>query len=262
MDSIMKEHNHHVQNINNEIQWHEDNIWIKRNHILMKRPFYDIKWHEYAYERARRRVRENIIHYLNIQDISLSKSLIAPCGSRADQDILHHMSQEFYGIDISKRAVDKCPRFIETKVGDIQNSGYNSGCFDGVFSFLFFHHLHKVGFESILKEFHRILKEDGLLCILEPGNLYPPGWIISLGRKVFGNISGLVPDEAPISPRKFNCAVREAGFTLEVFTTVSYSHVRIPVCIQKAINAVLSPFEKAFVIRNMGWMLLWICRKA
>ena len=203
-----------------------------KTHFLMRYPFVRPRKHNYAYKIARENTRKAIHSYLENRKVKLAKLLVAPSGTNADQDILEGFAKEVYAIDIAQKAIDKCSDFINKKLGDVRKNGYESNYFDAAASFLFFHHLHKVGFEPYLMELHRIIKREGLLFILEPGNLYPISWVMSFGRKIFGNISGLVPDEAPIYPPQFTNALIISGFKVEMLQGVSFSHVRIPLPLQ------------------------------
>jgi SAM-dependent methyltransferase len=197
--------------------------------------------------------------------VHIKRALVAPCGTTADQDILHGIAREFHGIDISPVALRECnekqPQIL-TKEGDILRNGYEERSFDLVASFLFLHHIHKVGFDKFLQEFHRILSDNGLLVILEPSALSPFSAITRLVRKVVGNISGLVPDESPIVPSRLNDAIDKAGFRIVRFEGVSFSHNRIPVPLQYLIEAVSALASKSPLLSQAAWMCVWICRKA
>lgn len=253
--------NRHKQNIKNEILWHENNPWVKKNHILMKWPFAHPQRQDYAWKVVRANTRSVLHDYLKNREKKIQKALVAPCGVNADKDILEGLAGEFYGIDISQKAIDMCPASINKKVGDICESGYEADYFDAIASLLFFHHLHKAGFEPYLTEFRRILKNEGLLFILEPGNLYFFSWLTFLGRKIFGNISGLVPDEAPISPSKLTNTLVKLGFKVEKIQSVSFSHARIPLPLQRMINVYTKPLQKISGFNQMGWVILWVCKK-
>lgn len=249
------------QNIENELLWHENNPWVKKDHILMRWPFANPARQEYAWRTVRVNARSALQKYLKEGHRRVKRALIAPCGGSADQDILKGLADEFYGIDISRKAITQCPASVIAKVGDIRQSGYAAEYFDAVASFLFFHHVRKVGFGPYLDEFHRILAKGGLLFILEPGNLYPPGWLMALGRKVFGNISGLVPDEGPLSPQKLSGALLTAGFKVERVQSVSFSHARIPVPLQRMIDVCSKPLQRVPGFDRMGWVIIWVCKK-
>lgn len=254
------------QNLENEKIWHRANPWINRKHWLMKWPFVHPSREGYANDYARKNVRKLLFDYLKkttrrIDQNIYQKLLVAPCGNSADQDILSGLAEEYYGIDVSREALDQCPKYVVVKEADILENGYRSDYFDMVASFLFFHHLHKVGFEPFLKEFYRVLKKDGILVILEPSALYPLSWLTKLGRRIFGNISGLVPDEAPIIPANFNSLLDRNGFKIEKLQSVSFSHNRITLPLQYLINLLTRPLQGFFPFNRAGWMCVWICSK-
>jgi SAM-dependent methyltransferase len=130
-----------------------------------------------------------------------------------------------------------------------------------VASFLFFHHLHKVGFAPYLLEFHRILRSGGLLVVLEPSALSPGSAITGLGKKIFGNVSGLVPDESPIVPSRLDESIGKAGFRLARFEGVSFSHNRMPVPLQCLVEAVSRPVARLSPLSRTAWLCVWICEK-
>lgn len=253
--------NDRSQNIQDEILRVESNPWIKRDHFLMKWPFAHPARNDYAWKTCRLNARKVLSDHLMKTGSRAGKMLIAPCGTGADQDILEGLAEKYFGIDICKKVVDKCPPGIEKKVGDIRDSGYESEHFDVVASFLFFHHLHRCGFDPFLAEFFRVLKKGGLLFIMEPGNLYPIHWVTYAGRKVFGNITGSVPDERPVFPPALTRSIKRCGFGIQLIRCVSFSHVRLPVPLQKALDFLSNPLRKIPLLNQGGSIILWICRK-
>lgn len=193
--------------------------------------------------------------------VPFQRALVAPCGTNADQDILDGFALETHGIDVSPAAVEQCPSHVVCRVGDVRNSGYEDASFDLVASILFFHHLHRPGFEPFLREFARVLAKDGTLVVVEPSMYYPFGWLTAAGKLVFGNVTGQVPDEAPLSPSRLTAAMRSCGFRVEIFRSVSFSHHRLPVPVQAATDTLTRPLQRLYPFSHMGWMCLWICRR-
>ena len=231
----------------------------------MKWPFYHLARLEYAYKHARENVRKIILKYVKDKNhgqmVLFEKTLVAPCGITADQDILFGLSKSFYGIDISPEALKSCPRNVITREGNILDSGYGDEFFDFIACFLFLHHVHKTGFGAFLKEFHRLLKKSGCLIILEPSSRYPLSRLMDLGRKIFGNISGLVPDEAPVDPDKLKASIEDSGFRIRLFKSVSFSHNRIPLPFQHLVNIITNPLQGVWPFSRAGWLCVWICEK-
>ncbi len=231
----------------------------------MKWPFVHPARHERAYRIARRNARKTILDYLAVRGgPSPRRALVAPCGDTGDQDILGGIAEEFYGIDLSPLSLAACREShpeIVTREGDILESGYEEGFFDLVASFLFFHHLHQVGFTPFLREFHRILRDGGLLVVLEPSALSPMSAATWLGKKIFGNVSGLVPGEAPLLPSRLETAVRDSGFRIARFEGVSFSHNRMPVPLQRLAEPVSAAVARFSPLNRASWMFVMICEK-
>lgn len=57
---------------------------------------------------------------------------------------------------------------IEFKPFDARNIPCDDGCFDAVFSLGSFHHIDEDDRETVLREFARATRPDGIICILEP----------------------------------------------------------------------------------------------
>src|ERR1017187_2684956 len=209
------------QDVDAEMAWYKRNPHLRDHHFLTKWPFAHITRHKLAYKYFRNRARISIKQYIgSLQDSGSASCLVAPCGTNADQDILEGIANEYFAIDLVKPAKE-LPN-IHIHEGDILKNPYKNNSFDIIASFLFFHHLHKVGFDKFLDEFSRIIRKNGILLIIEPSALFPVSWVMAVGKKIFGNISGLVPDEAPLIPNRLNQALRRAGFRVEKFEALSF----------------------------------------
>ncbi|MBF0105637.1 MAG: class I SAM-dependent methyltransferase [Deltaproteobacteria bacterium] len=254
-----------LQDINAEILFYENNPHYKKGHFLMKYPFVCKKRDVSAFARRNQTTRAIIKKYIEKKfgrsDGVFKRILDAPCGPDADQEILCGLSREYHGMDISEKAVALCPSHIQTRVGDILHTGYPDGYFDMVSSFNFFHHVHKVGFKPFLDEFNRILDNNGVLLIVEPSLFYPLSWLMLLGRRVFGNISGLVPDERPINPFIMKKVVASAGFRLVTLRALTFAHNRLPVPLQYLVDLVMMPLSRVLPVGFLGWFAIYICEK-
>jgi SAM-dependent methyltransferase len=178
-----------------------------------------------------------------------ARILLAPVGDGADLGFLQGLYSEVHGIDISPIQLAKCPRIILTKEGDILESGYQSGSFDIIVVSLFLHHLHKVGLEPFIKEFHRILRKGGTLAIMEPSAMYPVGWFTALASRILGDFPSKVEDEKPLSPYSISRIIRRAGFNSILIRGATFNHIVFPFFVQSIINSldflfrVLWPFK-------------------
>lgn len=98
-------------------------------------------------------------------------------------------ADEIYGVDISKKAVERAQKRIKSghfMVGDAQNLSFKSNYFDAVFCLEMIEHVDYP--EKVLKEIYRVMKKGGYGVILIPTenllfkivwflwNLYYPVW--------------------------------------------------------------------------------------
>jgi predicted SAM-dependent methyltransferase len=108
---------------------------------------------------------------------------------------------------------------------------------------LFLHHVHEVGFLPFVQEFHRILRRNGTLAILEPSSMYPLRLLINPLDKILGNVTGKVPTERPIAPLKLLNDLKHVGFTDVKVIGQTFNHVRFPVVIQLLVNLLDFPLR-------------------
>jgi SAM-dependent methyltransferase len=189
------------------------------------------------------------------------KLLIAPCGSGDDYKYLKQFGETIYGIDLSPEAVKACPPEMETKTGDVLQSGYPDNMFDTIASPLFFHHLLKFGFAPFLKEFYRILKPGGSIVIIEPSVLYPINVFTRPIKRLYHNPLNEVEDEAPFYPGKLIKALKKSGYINVEMMGASFSHVVFPVAIAKAVNAVTKPLQRISPFKYFAWMVVYRAEK-
>lgn len=113
--------------------------------------------------------RKQIIQSL-LQEISLknnSRILDAGCGTGGNMKILARFGNVI-GIDNSPEAIKFCKKrcFENIQLKNIENTGFSDNSFDLIVALDILEHLEND--VEALKEFHRILKEDGYILISVP----------------------------------------------------------------------------------------------
>jgi len=135
----------------NVIQWYEDNAktYAKASEDLVNKELIN-----------------RFIEYLK----NGSKVLDAGCGPGRDSKVFYDLGFNIFGVDLSsnllKIASQKCPQGIFKKA-DFLSLPFNDKYFDGIWASASLLHLENISdVEKALSEFNRVLKKDGILCVL------------------------------------------------------------------------------------------------
>jgi SAM-dependent methyltransferase len=248
----------HNQDLQKEKEWHEKGFYVDSGHWTSHPLFASRERHWLHNEVQGLRFYSGLFKYIKAKPYRKNaRILLAPVGNGRDMFYLLGAFQQIYGLDISSISLSNCPRPIIIQQSDILFSGYDDQSFDVIICSQFLHHVLDVGFEPFIKEFFRLLREGGVLAILEPSNLYPLSWVAALARKAIGNVTGLVEGERPISPFLLTKTLNKIGFKNIRTRGMLYTHVRIPSSVQHVIDATdfifrLSPPFKLFA-NSVGW---------
>jgi len=226
------------------------------SNLFHLRIFFNSKTSSYNYISAMRQMKRFVSQKLTGK--KLENILIAPCGGGSDYRYLAEFSKNVYGIDLSPIQIKSCPKQMNSKVGDILESGYNNEQFDMIASLGFFHHYVKnFGFDAFLREFHRILKSDGKLIIMEPSIFHPLFAFTRPIKKIFNNPFKEVEDETPFRPKLMINALKRNGFTNVEFRAASFSHVWFYIPIAKFVNLITATLLNKWPFKLFGWMVLF-----
>ncbi len=229
------------------------------NTIINLLQFYDEKRSSFTYGYAKKQMNLELRRLLNNQ--KTEKLLIAPCGRGNDYKFVKDLANHIYGIDLSPEAIEVCPPQIDSKTGDILNSGYPDNFFNIVVSPLFFHHLSKFGFEPFLRELYRILKKGGIFITLEPSSLYVPNFFTRPIKKIFRNPFGEVPDEGPFHPNLMLNALKRVYFKKINFRTATFAHHLFTIPVAKFICRITNALVNKSHFKSYGWLLLYFGTK-
>ena len=244
--------------LDRERQWYIQSTF-KPDHFLNSSLFFSPERNMFNY------IFPKIIFYNHIRSVvhssgsASSSILVAPVGNGDDLKYLRPISDDLYGIDISEEAIDQISDgTVKKSVGDMSNmSMFTTNQFDIVVVPLFFHHFLNFGFESFLSELHRVLKPGGHFFSLEPNSLYPISWLSFCAKKLVGNITGAVEDEAPFVPFRLSRAMTNCGFREVRTYGASFTHNRIPICLAKINNTLTFPLLRLPFFRYIAWMCVF-----
>ncbi len=250
------------EKLGRERRLHTERIFRAR-HFLNSRLFFSAARNDFNYAFARRRLAGLASDLAVRMGVSHPKILIAPLGSGFDVPFLATVSPNLTGIDISPEAIAPVPASQVNKiVGDMRHmETFANDSFDLVVSSLFYHHFLNFGFDVFLKETLRVLRPGGYLIAMEPSAWHPVHWATWLGRKLFGNITGTLEDEAPFWPGQLKAAMLRCGFHDVHVSAASFSHHRVAIWLAKVNNALTVPLATVPVIRNFAWTCLFYGQK-
>ena len=248
--------------VQRERAWYKEGI--KKQHFFNSKFFYSDDRQRYNFSYAKHEM-ERFLEEKAAKSNSFPPRpslLIAPIGTGDDLKYLSFLTDDITGIDVAQEALDKV---FNPEVKLIQCDMRKMDCFlddqfDVVVTPLFFHHfngMHKL----FMQEIFRVLKPGGFFVSLEPSILHPLCWLTRSLRKVVGNITGQVEDEAPFFPGRLLLAMRESGLENVTLKGASFSHNRLPVWFAKINNVFTRPMKDIPLLKYFAWMCLYYGQK-
>lgn len=254
--------NDYEEKIRREQQWHQHEGFAQ-GHFLNSRLFYSHDRVVFNSKFSKTNYSKFIRQVLEKDNLTNPRMLIAPTGAGNDLPWLTPLSNRITGVDISDKALEAIPDAnIEKHVADIKHmTMFKDGQFDVVIMSQFFHHYLNFDFDDFLREGLRVLRPGGHFFAYEPSILHPVAMTARGIKKIFGNITGDVEDEAPFYPGRLTVAMKRGGFKDVTFWATSYSHQRLPVPLARVINATTYPLLRAPVFKYFGLACLFYGRK-
>jgi SAM-dependent methyltransferase len=241
-----------------ERQWYARPA-AQARHLLNSRLFYSPERNAFNYIFPKQQLAGLIRRVAHPETLATPRLLIAPIGTGSDIPYLRPLAASITGIDVSQEALDRIPdRDVQTYAGDMKNMTMFAGdSFDIAVVPLFFHHFVRFGFDDFLRELYRVVRPGGFLFSLEPSSLYPMHWVTACARRVFGNITGTVEDEAPFHPRRLSQAMERCGFRHVQVFGASFSYHRMPIPISRINNALTRPLLRLPLVEYFAWMCVF-----
>ena len=152
-----------------------------------------------------------------------SKLLHAGCGSgQVDQGLRYWL--KITAVDLSANAVKQYQQinypYADAVIGDIRNLSFAEESFDALYNLGVMEHFTDSEIELSMKEFHRILKVNGLAILFWPHSNSPMRLILRLFSLVFNKKKDdLIPPEINRlkSKEQIETIAKSAGFKLEYY---------------------------------------------
>jgi ubiquinone/menaquinone biosynthesis C-methylase UbiE len=147
-----------------------------------------------------------------LQAVKPKRILDLGCGGGWLSKILGCYNYEVIGIDVSCSLVNSAKRVAPTVafvVGDGMNLPFREGVCDAVVCIATLHHLDA---QKGLKEVRRILKNRGMLMLMEPNKLNP---LSTIGRKLFPMETHTMMEE-PFIPAQLRSHLALQGFKVKL----------------------------------------------
>jgi len=244
----------HQLRIERELAWHRQDASLNKKHFLNRWPLYSHYREESAYAVAKdelfRRASRLVPAPRNV--------LVAPCGFCGDYKFIRNAwpTTKCVGVDISPNAIAAVADETDLYVADILGPmPFPEQSFDMAVATLFFHHVADEGFSPYLNEYARLLKKGGVLIAMEQSMFHPLFLITRPLKRAFGNITGEVEHEHPISLRRLAIECEKAGFRKTITFACSFAHQRVPVPVRAAMNAVCAPLRSAVMVKHLAWQV-------
>ncbi|MFC1502485.1 class I SAM-dependent methyltransferase [bacterium] len=188
------------------------------------------------------------------------------CGTGQTSIKIAQMGFHVIGIDISDKRINTAKEQshhldykIDFIVGNVDNMAFRNECFDLIYCTAILHHLPNL--DRIMKTFGRLLSEDGLLLITEPGLLNPFAFI----RRKFFPTSVHTPDERPFVPARlkrlcekhFQAVEYRTFYVTSLFALISEKIVgeKVGRLLLKVLLPVDSFLTRVPLIRELSWII-------
>lgn len=247
-----------------EALWHE-NYHFESSHILNSKLFYSPERTLFNYDFPKQQLLLAMKQALGEKINTNPSVLVAPVGVGQDIPYFMTITNQISGVDVSAHAINSTKTeygFVKTYVGDIKNMNmFPDNHFDIVAMPLFFHHFVDFGFDAFLKEAYRVTKPGGFFFSLEPVIFHPISLFAVIARKVFGNITGIQPDERPILPAMLTKSMKRNKFIDVKVYGAGFVHTRWPIWAAKIINCLTMPLLRMPIIKYTAFMCMFQGKK-
>ncbi|MEW6108967.1 MAG: class I SAM-dependent methyltransferase [Nitrospirota bacterium] len=154
------------------------------------------------------------------------------------------------GIDINLNSLMSAAKHTKVILADGSNIPLKSGGIDLVLCNQVLHHIIGQGnLDNTIRECYRILREGGELVAIEPNSLHPSGALMNLANRFhkYHSLTGGSDYEFSISPFSILRILRNNKFSGLKSASVTFSHPRFPVVLQKIINMVDDKFSGLYL---------------
>lgn len=242
-----------------EIKWYGPDPNVK---LIFNRS--NTKAHSYAHALA----RNKILHMLRKYSAGAnSKVLCIAVGDGCELPYIKPITSAIYGIDISlvalQRSVEKYN--IKGYLSEAKYLPFKTNSFDFIIVSAFIHHFashDEAG--DYFKEFKRVLKQKGIIMIVEPNLFYPLNLILypirKIVEKIFPGGWGGVEHEKPVTPFYLMRTLKSEGFVNIEWEATTFTHNRMPEIISKIIDKYFD-LLRGSVFKYFGWWMIFTAQK-
>ena len=138
----------------------------KKAYNVAAQRYYDLFYNELDKKLFDKEFIDTFLSHLNSDSI-ICDAGCGPCGHI--ESYIFKKGYGITGIDISERSIEIAQKHfpeIKFEIGDFSNLNYGSNYFDGLIAYYSVIDTPKIYLSKILREFHRVIKKNGLLLLV------------------------------------------------------------------------------------------------
>jgi SAM-dependent methyltransferase len=188
--------------------------------------YWDAHWENKEFEKKIKITKNSFIsNNTNKYLVKGNKILEGGCGRGQNVYLLQKLDYDCIGIDYAKSTVDKINKLapeINVQLGDVRKLEFTDNSFDGYWSLGVIEHFYN-GYDDIIQEMHRVLKEGGVLFLTVPSM----SWIRKMKAK-FNMYPSWTQNEDDI--KKFYQFALDPAMVINDFKSLGFELLEVKPC--------------------------------